>query len=242
MQAHDVILALIAFGSEFLGTLSGFGSSMFFVPLALFFESAQLVLALTGILHCFGNFSKIILFRKHFEWKVFLLLSVPFFVSTALGAWLVTHYGTGNIQPVLGGFLVLYALYKLIWPHRSVRVPQWVAVVLTVISGLATGYIGTGGAIRGVALSALHLPKGSFVAVSSAIDLGGDAIRTFIYLKNGFMNWDQWFYIPLLAVSAYAGAKLGHICVGRINQRQFDTVVSIFILISGLMMLRPSAG
>jgi uncharacterized protein len=237
MQLHDLALALVAFASELLGTISGFGSSTFFVPSAIFFERAQFVLALTGILHCFGNFSKILLFRKNFDWKVFFLLSLPFVVFTGVGALLVARYGVQNVQPVLGGFLVAYGLFALFKSDRPIRFPRWVAIPLSAISGLSTGFIGTGGAIRGVALSAIGVPKNSFIAISSAIDMGGDLLRTAIYLANGFMNWSEWFYIPLLAVASYCGAKVGQILLRRIKQRHFEKVVSIFILISGVMML-----
>ena len=115
--------------------------------------------------------------------------------------------------------------------------PKWAATVLAAISGFSTGFVGTGGAIRGLALAALQLPKNSFVVISSAIDIGGDLIRTIIYLRNGFMDWGQWFYLPLLAVAAFAGANIGKLILNRINQVQFEKIVAVFIFLSGLMML-----
>ena len=46
---------LIAFFSEIVGTVAGFGSSVFFVPLAGLFFDFHTVLALTSILHVFSN-------------------------------------------------------------------------------------------------------------------------------------------------------------------------------------------
>ena len=46
---------LIAFLSEIVGTIAGFGSSVFFVPLAGFLFGFHEVLALTSILHVFSN-------------------------------------------------------------------------------------------------------------------------------------------------------------------------------------------
>jgi uncharacterized membrane protein YfcA len=74
---------------------------------------SSIVLALTGILHCFGNFSKIVLFRRHFDWKVFFLLAIPFFLFTGVAA-LVARYGTKNVQPLLGVFLIAYAVFALV--------------------------------------------------------------------------------------------------------------------------------
>jgi uncharacterized membrane protein YfcA len=62
--------------SEILGTLGGFGSSLFFVSLSQFFFDFQTVLALTGLLHVFSNVAKIILFRKTIDWKLVLWLGV----------------------------------------------------------------------------------------------------------------------------------------------------------------------
>lgn len=237
MQRHDLSLIFLAFASEFLGTLSGFGSSTFFVPAALLFEPAQFVLAITGLLHCFGNLSKIALFHRHFDWRLFFTLAIPSVLCTALGALLVVHLGTGKLRPALGLFLAVYGVYSLLGPKRVSRFPRWAVAALSAISGLATGFIGTGGAIRGIALHALQMPKASFVMMSASVDLGGDVLRTAIYLRNGFMSWDQWFYLPLLAIAAFGGAKLGKALLHRMDQQVFERIVAGFILLSGTLML-----
>lgn len=237
MEIHDFALAIVAFVSEFLGTLSGYGSSTLFMPLALLFEQAQFVLALTGILHCFGNLAKILLFRKAFNLQAFILLSIPFVAFCGMGALLVAHFGTGAMLRILGFFLIAYGLFSFVGGARRIQVPSTVAVGLSALSGFSTGFIGTGGAIRGMALNTLHLSKESFVAVSASIDMGGDLLRTAIYLRNGFMNWDQWFYIPILGCAAYLGTRSGRWFLQRIDQLQFEKTVAVFILASGIAML-----
>lgn len=71
MRAHDFLLVLLAFLSEVFGVLSGFGASSFLVPLGSLLESFYFILALTSILHCFGNLSKVFLFRESFNKKLF---------------------------------------------------------------------------------------------------------------------------------------------------------------------------
>ena len=56
-----LFLALIA---EVLGTIGGFGSSVFFVPVANFYFDFESVLGLTAIYHLSSNLSKIVLFKK----------------------------------------------------------------------------------------------------------------------------------------------------------------------------------
>lgn len=235
MNLHDLALVFCAFVSEILGTLSGFGSSTFFVPIALQIESFKLVLALTAILHCFGNFFKIFLFRKDFLWAHFYQMAIPSVVMTGIGALMTVTFSTDLMTKILGAFLILFSIYSLFFKKKAL-LPKWLAIFFSALSGFLTGFIGTGGALRGLALSALQLPKNSFVALSSSIDIGGDFLRAFIYLKNGFMDWSQWFYLPLLAIAAFAGAHLGKRILSRINQIQFERIVSVFILFSGIAM------
>jgi len=237
MQLHDLVLVVLAFVSELLGTLSGFGSSTFFVPSAVFFESFKFVLALTAILHCFGNFFRIFLFRDHFDKKMFLLLVVPSVVFTGVGAVLVAYFPPENLEVFLGIVLMGVAALFMFVKTAPRRIPKWLAISLSGVSGFATGFVGTGGAIRGIALAALQIEKNSFVMISSAVDIGGDFLRAGIYLANGYMDWRQWFYIPLLLLAAFAGAKAGQRLLSRIQQAQFETIVSIFVFLSGLAMV-----
>jgi len=59
---------LIASLSEVVGTIAGFGSSVFFVPLAGLLLDFHGVLALTSILHVFSNAAKLVLFGRHIRW------------------------------------------------------------------------------------------------------------------------------------------------------------------------------
>ncbi len=60
-----VLFFLVALLSEIVGTVAGFGSSVFFVPLASFFFEFHQVLALTSILHVFSNAAKLVFFGRH---------------------------------------------------------------------------------------------------------------------------------------------------------------------------------
>ena len=237
MHFHDAVLTAIAFFSEFIGTISGFGSSTFFVPLAVLIESFQFVLVLTSILHCFGNTGRIFIFRQNFDRKSFVLLIVPAIIFAGLGAVLTTQFSSEVIQKVLGIVLVVISLFLLFDQHVIRKIPKWLAVVLSVLSGFFTGFVGTGGVLRGLALTALQLPKNTFIMTSASVDVGGDFLRMIIYLKSGYMDWNHWFYIPLLGVAAFIGTRLGKVVIDKLNQNQFERIVAVFILISGILML-----
>src|ERR1043166_5335975 len=91
VSMFTILFLLIALLSEVVGTVAGFGSSVFFVPLASFFFDFHQVLALTSILHVFSNAAKLVLFGKHVRLRLLLLLGVPSIVGVILGAFLSTR-------------------------------------------------------------------------------------------------------------------------------------------------------
>lgn len=198
----------------------------------------QMVLVLTGLLHCFGNSGKIFLFRQYFQWKYFIQFALPAILFTGIGAVFNHHVSLPWAHRTLGVLLVLLPIFVFWMKKRkkSLRLPAWQTWLLCALSGFLTGLVGTGGAIRGLALAALGLNKNSFVMLSSSMDLGGDILRTSIYLKNGYMDWSQWFYLPLLGFAAFAGSWLGQKILNTMSQEQFEKIVMIFVFLSGWTM------
>lgn len=235
LDVYDLILVLIAFLSELIGTISGFGSSTFFVPLAVFFEDFKLVLALTSLLHCFGNFSRILVFYKSLDRKIFIKLVLPFLILTLIGSILTLSFEPRVMTLTLGGFLIFISIFM--GRLKKTEAPNAITYLLTSMSGFFTGLVGTGGALRGAALGTLSLSKETFIVTSASIDLGGDILRASVYLWNGYMDWTHWFYIPLLMVSAYMGTQIGKKILHHFSKEQFEKIVRVFIFLSGLLLL-----
>src|SRR5262249_38930415 len=105
-----------AFLAELFGTIAGFGSSVFFVPLAGFFLPFHQVLALTSILHVFSNVAKLVLFGRHVRWRLLLLLGIPSVICVVIGAVLSAWLQFRITELVLGLFLIAFSLFFLFKP------------------------------------------------------------------------------------------------------------------------------
>ncbi len=178
---------LIAVLSEIGGTIGGFGSSVFFVPLAGLFFDFHTVLALTSILHVFSNAAKLVLFGRHVQWRLLLLLGIPSVVCVIMGAFLSTKLQFKYTELILGLFLIAFSVLFYCKPLIKLSPNKLNAVSAGGIAGFLAGVIGTGGAIRGLALAAFDLEKGVFVATSAAIDSGVDFSRMIVYLRANFL-------------------------------------------------------
>lgn len=229
------LLLFLALGlvAETIGTVGGFGSSVFFVPMAQLFFDYKVVLGITGIFHVFSNSAKLALFWRHIDHRLALLIGLPSVAFVIAGAYLTTRIDSESAQIALGVFLVLFALLFLLLPRLIIKPTSFNAAAGGGIAGFLAGWLGTGGAIRGATMVGFNLSKNVFVATSAAVDLAVDASRTVVYARQGYISPDVYPHILGLVVVAVLGSYLGKLILARISQDEFRTIVLLFILVVG---------
>lgn len=233
----EVLFFILAFLSEIIGTMVGFGSSTIFLPLALFFVDFKTALVLVAFLHIFGNIGRVTFFRYGIDRKLIFLFGIPSVALTVLGASLVNYTSQEILKVILGLFLSLFALASLIKPEFRFPASKPNAVIGGGLSGFLAGLIGTGGALRGAFLTAFGLEKGVYIATAAIIALAVDITRIPIYFAGGFLEQKYYFYIPILFVVAIAGSYVGRKIVNKIPQQIFRNLVLIAIAVIGLKFL-----
>ena len=236
-HADLFIFFIVTLLAEVLGTIGGFGSSVFFVSFSQFLFDFKEVLALTGLLHIFSNSSKIFLFRKTIDWRLVVRVGISSVVLAVVGAYLSATMDFAYAKLVLGFFLTGFAVFFLIRPDFVLRQSVGNAVSGGAIAGFLAGLVGTGGAIRGLVLASFNLEKNLFVGTSAAIDMGVDLSRTAIYFFNDYTGDTRGFYSPLLMVASFFGSYLGKIILEKIPQEKFKTLVLVLILTMGLTIM-----
>lgn len=231
---YFVLLALV---SEILGTIGGFGSSLFFVPIAGYFLDFHSVLGITALFHITSNLSKIYFFRQGFDKKLILLLGIPAVVLVIIGAWISQFLPVSVLEIILSAFLIVLSLTFLIFKNMRLNPTTANAVGGGVLSGFMAGIIGTGGAIRGLVLVAFNLKTEVFIATSAIIDLAIDASRSFVYYANGYIHVHDLYLIPILLVVSVIGTFIGKKILFYISEVQFRSIVLVLVLITGVMTL-----
>lgn len=226
-----VILTLIA---EILGTVGGFGSSVFFVPIANFYFDFQSVLGITALYHLSSNVTKIAFFRKGFDKRIVLSLGIPAVLFVLIGAYFSKFLDPKILTYILGFFLIGMSLIFLIFQKLKINPKTNNAIIGGSLSGLSAGLLGTGGAIRGITMAAFKMDKNTFIATSAIIDLGVDFSRTIVYYFNGYMHKHDLYLVPILIGISILGTWLGKLILNKISQEQFRNFVLILILLIGI--------
>lgn len=228
------ILTLLA---EILGTIGGFGSSLFFVSISQFFFNFQTLLALTGLLHVFSNVAKVVLFRKTIDWKLVLWLGVSSTLLAIGGSYLTTLIDLQYAHLMLGIFLTGFSVFFFLKPDFTLSPTIKNSVLGGSVAGFLAGFIGTGGAIRGLVLASFNLERNLFVGTSAAIDFGVDLSRTIIYLGNQYLEKSMWMYIPALFLASVLGSYIGKILLAKISQTAFRKILLFLVFIMGVFLI-----
>jgi uncharacterized membrane protein YfcA len=227
-------LALLA---EILGTIGGFGSSLFFIPIASFFFDFQTVLGITGLFHVFSNLTKIGLFRQGVDYKVVLWIGIPSVIAVILGSFFGAIISGKILEISMGILIVTLGLIFLFYQPKPITPKPWVSVLGGATAGLLSGALGTGGAIRGLVLAGYQLSIASFIATSAWIDLAVDISRSVVYISEGFVQWGAIALLAMLLVISVVGNFIGKLILNRVDQSVFRKWVLWMVVLTGLTTL-----
>jgi uncharacterized membrane protein YfcA len=236
-NASLISFYVLAFVAEIIGTIGGFGSSLFFVPLANFYFDFHSVLGITALFHLFSNASKISLFKDGLDKNLIMWIGIPSVLFVIIGAIISKYLDDQNAELYIGLFLSFFSILILSFPSIKLKANKNNSIAGGAASGLLAGLLGTGGAVRGLTMAAFNLEKNVFLASSAVIDMAVDSSRFIVYLVQGYIKWEYLYYIPFLIIIAYIGTLLGKRILNKLSQDYFRKASLILILITGIVSL-----
>ncbi len=225
MNQGFYLFFLLALLAEIVGTISGFGSSILFVPLASYFIDFKLVLGITAVFHVFSNLSKIILFQKGINKNIAIKLGIPAVLFVILGAYLTSVIPLKEIELSMNLIILALTVFLITGAGKRMKQSNFNLYMGGTISGFLAGLIGTGGAIRGITLAAFGLEKDVFIATSALIDLGVDSSRAVVYILQGYFTKEHIILLPFLILIAIVGSYLGKKILTFLPEKYFHYVV-----------------
>jgi uncharacterized membrane protein YfcA len=206
----DIALLLLATVAAFtVSSAAGLGGSLILVPAYAFVLGTKEGVALAALLLAVNNVVKMVAYRRTIPWRasawVVLATIVGAFVGARLLVYAPEHLVTWAVLVTLVASLLLEAASL-----PSIRRAS--APVLALMSGLVSGFSGTSGPLKGVALRALALDRMHLVGAASVVSFVGDATKTSVYAEAGLLTADSWrvgaFAIPLMILATALGRRL----------------------------------
>jgi uncharacterized membrane protein YfcA len=237
MDLHIAAYAgMVLFLADLVRGIAGFGSGLIAVPLLTLVAPVPMVVPLIVSLDYIGSASQGLKNRERVAWKEQLTL-IPFMLlGIGAGLLVLRAIPTAVLSKLLGGFVMVYALYQLL-PLPALQNSRLFAGVCGCLGGLVGTLFGTGGPFYVMYLKLRDLDKGVFRATFAINFLIDGAIRLVSYALLGFLRWQLLLYLlaalPIVGIGLYLGGRLHT----GLSQNAFVRFISLLLLGSGAALL-----
>jgi hypothetical protein len=137
-------------------------------------------------------------------------LGIPAVISVFLGALLIEYIPINESEVLINAAILLIALYSISPKAKSIQQTNTNLYIGGGVSGFLAGLIGTGGAIRGLVLTAFNLEKEAKIINPHKMDMKTTTKDTFKFFavepkKKELRKYDDEGK-PILAQSSYQNA------------------------------------
>jgi len=200
-------LTLLAVVASFtLSASAGLGGSLILVPALALVLGTKAGVALAALLLAGNNLLKILAFRRTLPWRQSLAMVVIVALGAALGARLLVTAPEHMVTvAVIGAFVATLVSERL----DKATLRKVGARVLAFASGATSGFSGTSGPLKGVAIRSLEVDRQHFVGAASLVSFAGDLSKSAVYAEGGLLGSTELAValaaVPLMVLGTVAG-------------------------------------
>lgn len=234
---NEIIFLLLAFIISIFATSIGFGSALLLVPFSSFLLPIKNAIAVLTIFFMASNVSRIIIFRKHIDWKITLLILYGAIPLVFAGALLLVYAPSRIIEKILGVIILLYVINEYLKITKRIKLKNYAISAVGGLFGFFSGAIGTGNAITAALLTHIGIRKERFIATMAITAFFVNAIKIGVYSNFALITTNDMPIIAALIIIAFVGAYLGKNLVKMINPELFRRLVLILLLVVSLKLL-----
>lgn len=210
MEPWLIVVTLLAVTISFMVSASaGLGGSLILVPTLALVLGTKEGVALAALLLAANNVVKVVAYRKTLPFRRALAVIVLVALGAVLGARLLVAAPEDlvTIAVIVSFVLALVAERLDLSRLRRVGGP-----VLAFGSGATSGFSGTSGPLKGMAIRQLDLDRAHFVGAASLASLAGDATKTAVFAEAGLLGGDSFLIallaVPLMILGTFSGRKV----------------------------------
>lgn len=208
LETLTIVVTLLAVWCSFVVSASvGLGGSLLMVPTLVLVVGPKHGVALAALLLGMNNVFKLAAYRNTIPWRRAGFVVLCTAVGAGIGATALTRVPSSIVAvAVISAFTLTLALERRELPRLK---SQTLSPVLALGAGATSGFSGTSGPLKGVAIRNLRLDRRHFVGAASVASLAGDLTKTAVFAEAALLD-AQSLLIGLAAVPLMlAGTAIG---------------------------------
>jgi uncharacterized membrane protein YfcA len=238
-----LLIAGIAFLGSFVYGITGFGSSLVTIPLAIHFVSLQFALAVFALMDL-ANALRIGLQHPRDAIKSELARMVPLvLLGTIVGVTALVNLPRAGAMLALGVFVLLYAGYSLLRRPGGAIVGAGWAYVAGFAGGITSSLFGAGGPPYAIYLSHRPLAKEQFRATLTLTTVFSIGMRVVAFALTGLLLKREVLLAAIAVLpAAFAGVSLASRLFRRVSHELLLRLVALLLLVTGGSLVARALG
>jgi hypothetical protein len=209
MTLPVLVFAAVAFT---LSACVGMGGSLILVPALSLLMGSKPGVALAGLLLAGNNVAKVVAYRRTLPfWPIAGVL-----LPTTLGAYAgATLLVAAPAFWVSAAVITVIGLSFLAENRDASRLRYLSAPVLALFAGLSSGFAGTSGPLKGIALRGLTGDRLHLAGAASVVSLVADVAKATVYVRASLIDQTSWTIAGWAFLLTPFAVAVGY----RLNQR-----------------------
>jgi uncharacterized protein len=172
-----------------LSACVGMGGSLILVPAMSLIWGTKTGVALAGLLLAGNNIAKVIAYRRTLPFWPIAGVLVATSMGALLGAALLVAAPAAYVSAAV---VVVIGLSFLTEQKAAATVKRSSGPVVAFLAGLTSGFAGTSGPLKGVALRGLTSDRMNLAGAASAVSLVGDLTKASVYVSASMIDATAW--------------------------------------------------
>jgi uncharacterized membrane protein YfcA len=202
-----VVLVGVA-ASFFVSSAAGLGGSLVLIPTLSLALGTKEGVALGALLLGANNVVKLVLYREVLPWRA----AAGVIALTVAGTYVGARALVATPEDVVTGVVIVSFAVALIAERRRVELRRvTLAPVLAFGSGATSGFSGTSGPLKGVAVRSLSLDRMHTVGAASLASAFGDLTKTAVFTDAEILTAESYWLmaaaVPVMLVASLAGRR-----------------------------------
>jgi len=236
VETNVLILgSIIIFLAAFLQGTTGFGFSLFSIPLLTLFISPKTVIPMILLVSVIINISVLYNSRKSLNFKVILPIFLFGILGVPVGAKLLLILPDYVLKIVIGIFILMFGILFYFNVHFKVKHEKVARVIVGFFSGLLNGSITMSGPPIIIFLANEQKGKMHFRAHLASFFLLLTLFTIPVYIYFGLITKVVVDYALIFSVAVIAGVLGGNILIRRIQEVHFRKLTLIIIILMGVL-------
>ena len=190
---------------------AGLGGSLILVPTLALVLGTKEGVALAALLLAGNNVVKVLAYRRTLPFRKAALVIALVVIGAGIGARLLV---SSPEELVTVAIIVSFVLALIAERFGLTKVRTTGGPLLAFGAGATSGFSGTSGPLKGMAIRQLDLDRGHFVGAASLASLFGDATKVAVFAEAQLLDGSALLIavmaVPLMVIATFGGRKINH--------------------------------